>query len=70
MFEEQSSENTGSVLSSDLIRYNHRLHHQVGDARQRVLLEVQQDGTLRWKDRRGSYKISHLVIGLLVFGLS
>ncbi len=45
MFEKQSPENTRSVLSSDLIRDDHRLYHQMGNARQRVLLEVEEDGT-------------------------
>lgn len=45
MFEQQSSEDAGPVLGSDLIRDDHRLHHQMGDTRQRVLLQVQQNGT-------------------------
>lgn len=45
VFEKQRPENTGSVLSSDLIRDDHRLHHQMGDAGQSVLLQVQKDGT-------------------------
>lgn len=45
VFEKQCPENTGSVLSSDLIRDDHRLHHQMGDAGQSVLLQVQKDGT-------------------------
>lgn len=45
MFEQQSSEDAGPVLGSDLIRDDHRLHHQMGDTRQRVLLQVQEDGT-------------------------
>ena len=45
VFEKQRPEDTGSVLSSDLVRDDHRLHHQMGDAGQRVLLQVQKDGT-------------------------
>lgn len=44
MFEQQSSEHAGPVLSSDLVRDDHRLHHQMGDTRQRVLLQVQENG--------------------------
>lgn len=44
MFEQQSSEDAGPVLGSDLVRDDHRLHHQMGDARQRVLLQVQENG--------------------------
>lgn len=45
MFEQQSSEDAGPVLGSDLIRDDHGLHHQMGDTGQRVLLQVQEDGT-------------------------
>lgn len=47
MFEQQSSEHAGPVLGSDLIGDDHRLHHQMGNTRQRVLLQVQEDGTCR-----------------------
>lgn len=47
VFEQQSSEDTGPVLGSDLIGDDHRLHYQMGNARQRVLLEVQENGTCR-----------------------
>lgn len=47
MFEQQSSEDTGPILGSDLIRDDHRLHYQMGNTRQRVLLQVQENGTCR-----------------------
>lgn len=55
MLEKQSPEDTGSVLSSDLVRNDHRLHHKMDDAGQSVLLQVQKDGTyiLEGKHRTG-----------------
>ena len=45
MFEQQGPQDVGSVLSFDLVRNDHLLHHLVGDARQGLLVQVQQHGT-------------------------
>lgn len=45
VFQEQSSQNTSPVLGPDLVRYNHGLHHEVSDARQGSLLQVQESGS-------------------------
>lgn len=47
MFEQQSSEDTGPVLGSDLIGDDHRLHYQMGNTRQSVLIQVQENGACR-----------------------
>lgn len=56
MFEQQSSEDTGSVLSSDLIGDDHCLHYQMGNTRQRVLLQVQENGACRTTAEEGKDK--------------
>lgn len=45
MFEQQSSQDVGSVLGLDLVGDDHLLHHLVGDARQALLVQVQQHRT-------------------------
>lgn len=47
VFEQQSSQDVGSVLSFDLVRNNHLFHDLVGDARQGLLVQVQQHRS--WK---------------------
>lgn len=45
MFEQQGSQDVGSVLGFDLVRNNHLLHHLVSDSRQSLLVQVQQHRT-------------------------
>lgn len=42
MFQQQGSEDVGPILGFDLVRNDHLLHHLVGDARQGLLVQVQQ----------------------------
>lgn len=56
MFEQQSSEDAGPVLGSDLIGDDHCLHYQMGNTRQRVLLQVQENGTCRTTTEEGKEK--------------
>lgn len=53
VLEQQGSEDAGPVLGSDLIGDDHRLHDQVGDTRQRVLLQVQENGACRTTAEEG-----------------
>lgn len=47
VFQQQGPQDIGSVLSFDLVRNNHLLHHLVGDARQGLLVQIQQHCTCR-----------------------
>lgn len=60
VFEEQGPEDTRPVLSSDLIRDDHCLHNQMGNAGQSVLLQVQKDGTWGTKAERKLVLVLHL----------
>lgn len=42
VFKQQGSQDVGSVLSFDLVRNDHLLHHLVGNTRQGLLVQVQQ----------------------------
>jgi len=50
VFEQQGPQHVGPVLRLDLVRDDHLLHHLVGDAREGLLVQVQQNRT--W-DRSG-----------------
>lgn len=54
MFEQQGSEDVGPVLSFDLVRNNHLFHHLVGDARQGLLVQVQQHRTCKYTSKLSS----------------
>ena len=43
MFEQQGSQDVAAVLGSDLVRDHHLLNHLLGDAREGLLVQVQQD---------------------------
>lgn len=42
MFQQQGSEDVGPILGFDLVGNDHLLHHLVRDARQGLLVQVQQ----------------------------
>lgn len=50
--EQQSSQDVGSVFCSDLIRDHHLLHHLLGDARQSLLLQVEQHRSYQHKAQK------------------
>lgn len=54
VFEQQGSEDVGPVLSFDLVRNNHLFHHLVGDARQGLLVQVQQHRTCKYTSKLSS----------------
>jgi len=47
VFKQQGPQDICSVLSFDLVRNDHLLHHLVGDARQSLLVQVQQHRTCK-----------------------